>query len=331
MAGPFREKIFAALVKVETTSGVDSVPVVGTDAVRLVNGPTVLAYDFMEGGSRDDEQTGVLSGADRAAPAGAYGKIDIAVGLKGAGAVYSASVKPEADPLWRASGLPATSSFTGGSENYFYKTADTNMETVTVYLYSANKLFKMVGCVAQPKLSAEVYKKGIVTFTVTGKITSITEASLPSIALNTLTPPLFHSAAAAIGAWTTASAEPLMLLSASMDLGTAIADLSSAGATDGLVGWLITDRNVTQEFTFNVPALATYNPFVQAGTDGGSSILTAWQVGVNQYTRVKIEARWAPNAPREGARNGVKTYTQSGICKVGSGLSGGREIQITYN
>ena len=56
-------------VKVETTSGVDSVPTLAANAVRLVGIP-VLEYDFMESGDRDDAQTGDMSGADRAAPAG---------------------------------------------------------------------------------------------------------------------------------------------------------------------------------------------------------------------------------------------------------------------
>jgi hypothetical protein len=57
MAGPFRDKIYGVLVKVETTSGVDAAPTGALNAVRLSN-PATLEYDFMESGDRDDEQTG---------------------------------------------------------------------------------------------------------------------------------------------------------------------------------------------------------------------------------------------------------------------------------
>jgi hypothetical protein len=331
MAGPYREKIFGVLIKIEVTSGVDSVPVAATDAIRMAGGPALLEWNFMEAGDRDDVQTGILSGADRAAPAGKFGRITLPIEMKGAGAVYSASVKPEAHALWQMSGFNVSTDFTGGAELYRYFTLDSGMVTGTLYLYSENKLFKMVGCVAEPQWGAEVYKAGRISFAVTGKITAVTEITMPALTLSSVIPPLFHSATAAIGAWNTGSAEPLMLLSAAVNMGTVVADLSSAGATDGLAGWLITDRNATQDFVYNAPALATFDPFTQAGVDGSGAVVTAWQVGSVQYNRVKTEARWSPRPPRRGSRNGVATYSQSGQLKVGTGLSLGREIQITYN
>lgn len=330
MPGPFRERIYGVLIKPETTSGVDSVPTAGANAIRVVGIP-ILQYDFMEQGDRDDAQTGQLSGAGRAAPAGAWGRIDVTVELMGAGSAYSASVKPQEDPLWRIGGLGVTTDFTGGAEFYRYATIDGAMETGTMYCYSANKLFKLVGCVAAPKGGAEVYKRGMATFTVTGKIASITEAALPALTLTSQIPPLFHSSTASLGAWNQGSTEPLMLLAASFDFGTVVADLSSAGATDGLAGWLITDRKVTEDFTYNVPALATYDPFNQAKQSALGDIKTTWQLTGGAYNKVKVEAAWSAKPPREASRNGVKTYQQSGDCRINPGvISSNREIQITY-
>lgn len=330
MAGPFREKILGVLVKVETTSGVDAVPTASVNAIRVVGIPT-LEYDFMESGDRDDEQTGILSAPDRAAPSGAYGRITVAVRATGAGAVYSGTVKPPADALHRISGLGVTTDFTGGAEFYRYTTIDSGMETGTLYFYSANKLFKMVGAVANLDLTTEVYKFGLLSYTITGKITSITEAALPALTFFGAIPPEFHSVATAIGSWTQASGEPLLLLSAAIHLGNVSADISGAGATDGLVGWLITDRKATQDLSYNVAALSTFDPFGAAAASGIAPLLTAWAIGTTQYNRIKVDARWSPKPPREGSRNGIKTYQQSGDCKVGAGLTGGREVQLTYS
>jgi hypothetical protein len=330
MPGPFREKILLVLVKPETTTGVDSVPTGTAIAIRVVGIPT-LEYDFMESGDRDDAQTGLLSGPDRAAPAGVFGRIPLTVEVAGAAAVYSGAVKPPADPLLRIAGMGVTTDFTGSAEFYRYATLDVGMETGTLYLYSANKLFKMVGAVATLRGNADVYKRGQLQFTVSGKITSITEVGLPTFSFPQIIPPLFHSAAAAIGSWTTASAEPLMLTSAAFDLGNVVADISGAGATDGLVSWIITDRNVTQDFTYNVPALATFDPFAASGANGLGGVTTAWQVGSQQYNRMKVETRWAARPPRQASRNGIVQYQQSGICRVNAGLTSGREIQLTFN
>jgi hypothetical protein len=73
MAGPYRERVFGVLAKIETTSGTDAVPVAGTDAVKVVGIPQLSSYDFLETGERDDVQTGVLISADRVDAAGRWG------------------------------------------------------------------------------------------------------------------------------------------------------------------------------------------------------------------------------------------------------------------
>src|SRR5690348_8885793 len=149
----FREKIFGVLVKIETTPLTDAVPT-GTDAVRVVGIPT-LRYGFFETGLRDDVVTGQLGAAERAIPAGRFGTIDLTLEVRGAGAAYSSSVVPEADALLRMSGCGKTLTTTTGAESILYTTLDSGNETGTVYCYSANKLFKLVGCVATLKLNAD--------------------------------------------------------------------------------------------------------------------------------------------------------------------------------
>lgn len=325
-----REKIFGVLAKIETTSGVDSVPV-GTDAVRCIGIPT-LNYDFLESGMRDDAQTGRLIPADRTEPAARFGTIDVTLELKGAGAAYAAGVKPEADVFWRMAGMSVTSDFTGSAEFYRYTTIDSGMETGTLYLYSANKLFKLIGCVAAPKLSGEATKRGLVTFTVTGKIASDpTETALISLTLSAVKPPLFHTGATSIGAWTQASGSPLVLRRADIDFGTVVSDRPSAGATDGLIGYLITDRKVRQTMLVETVPLATFDPFTLSKTAGSGLPSTSYQFGTVPYNRVKIvTGRWALEKPGDGADRGLKTYNLTGNL-VGDEAVTGRELYIRYD
>lgn len=329
----FREKVLAVLAKIEATSGTDSVPVGTTDAVRVVGVPT-LTYGFLEPGLRDDVQFGGLGVIDRTAPAGRYGTVDLTLEMRGAGVAYAAGVKPEADVFWRMSGFGVASSFTAGAEFYRYQTIDTGMETATVYLYLANKLVKMVGCVASPKMSAETNKRGFMTFSVTGRIVSDpTEVAVPALTFNATLPPLFHSGPSAIGTWNEGTATfPLVIRRAEIDFGTQVNDRPSAGATDGLIGYVITDRRPRQTIVTEVPSLATFDAFNMAKVTGASQPVSSWQVGTAQYNRVKIvTGRWALESPAIGADRGINTYTLQGNLVALSESTTTREAYVRYD
>jgi hypothetical protein len=328
----FRERILAVLAKIEGTSGTDSVPTGAANAVNVVGIPT-LKFGFLEDGNRTDAQFGGLGAADSAGAAGRYGQVDITLELRGFGAAYSSPNKPPADVFWRMAGFVSTTSFTGGAEFYRYKSLDSGMETATLYLYTANKLFKLVGCVAQPKLTAEANKRGLVTFTVTGRIASDpTETAIPALTFNATIPPLFNASPTAIGAWNESSSDPLVLRKASLDFGTAIAERPSAGATDGLAGYVITDRMVRQMMTVEVPALSTFDAFAAAKASSATGPVTSWQVGTAQYNRVKIvTGRWALEAPGDGSDRGIKTHDLTGLLVQGTESVDSRELTIKYD
>jgi hypothetical protein len=329
---PFREKIFGVLVKIETTPLTDAAPV-GTDAVRVVGIPT-LKYDFLENGLRDDVVTGQLGAAERAIPAGRFGTIDLTLEVRGAGAAYSSSVAPEVDALLRMSGCGKTVTTTGGSESILYTTLDSGNETGTLYCYSANKLFKLVGCVATLKLSADATKRGMWTFTVTGKMVSDpTETTLPALTFSSVLPPLFHSSTATIGSWSSAAgADPLVLKSAGVDFGNTVTDRASAGATDGLAGYLVADRRVRQDMTVEVPLLTSFDIFAAAKQTGSSNPLSTWALGTVQYNRMKVQTgRWALEAPEIGAVNSINTAQLKGNLIIGAAPVSNREINFLFD
>lgn len=326
MPGPNREKIFGILAKVETTSGTDAAPVPGTDALRVVGIPT-LTYDFLESGERDDVQNGVLMSADRTEAAGRFGRIEITLEAKGSGAAGTA---PEADALLRACGFSRT---IVALTSVTYTTLDAGMETVTLYCYGAGKLFKLVGCVANLKVSAEAAKRGLMVFSVTGKMASDpVEAGLPALTVSAVSPPLFHSATAAIGAWNSGTAgDPLVLKSAEFDTAAQIADRPSAGALDGLIGYLITDRKARQSMTVEVPGLAAFDPFTLSKSAGSAQPVSSWQIGTVVGNRLKVQTgRWSLKAPRMGAAGGITTFTLDGA--LGSGApTTGRELNLLFD
>jgi hypothetical protein len=325
---PYRERIYGVLAKIEPTSGTDSVPTAGTDAVRVVGIPH-LVYDFLESGERDDVQTGQLGRVDRAAPAGRFARIDLQVEVKGSGAAGTA---PEYDVLMRISGHSKTVS---AGVSVLYTTLDDNMETATLYLYGeGGKLFKLVGCVATLRMTAEAAKRGYKTFTVTGKLSADpTDAALPALTFNATLPPLFHSGTATIGSWSSASGtEPLVLKSVEVDEQIAVTDRASAGATDGLVGYLITDRAVRQTMVVETPALTTFDPHGIAKAAGGTAPTTAYQIGTAAGNRLKVQTgRWSLRAPRAGAVNGLSTMTLEGGLGIGSAPTTNREINYLYD
>lgn len=322
----YRERIYAILAKIETTSGVDAVPDPATDGVRTVGIPT-LNLDYLEAGTRDDVQNGVLINADRTEAAGRFATIDISLEVKGGGTAGSA---PETDALLRMAGFAKT--VTGGV-SVRYSTIDTALETGTLYCYSAGKLFKLVGCAASMKVSADAAKRGIYTFSVKGKVVSDpTEAAVPALTLSTVTPPLFHSVTASIGAWTSADADPLVIKNATIDLQNTVAERPSAGATDGLIGFVVSDRKTQQTMVVEVPALATFDAIAQSKLGGTSQPVSQWQIGTAVGNRMKVfTGKWSLRAPKYGAQNSVVTQTLEG--SLGTGASGAttRELSLLFD
>lgn len=326
MAGPFRARIFGVAVKIETPSGTDAVPDPAVDSVQLVGTPKFVG-DYLEPGTRDDVVNGVLINADKTEAAGRFGKISITVEVR-AGA--SLGVGPDVDALLRMSGMSKT---VIAVTSVRYSTIDTGMETASVYCWSANKLFKLVGCVATMKLASDAAKRGFYTFEITGRLAADpTEVALPAQSFSAKKPLLFHSAAASIGAWTSGDAEPVVIKSAAVDLQNTIAERPSAGATDGLIGYAVTDRKTQQSMTIEAVSLTAFDPFTLSKSAGSAQPVSAWQLGQAAADRVKVlTGKWSVVWPDIGDSNSLVTYGING--SLGAGATGAttRELSLLYD
>jgi hypothetical protein len=334
MAAPFRPRVFAIAVKPESPSGTDAVPTLATNAISFVGVPT-LNLGYLENGVRDDVVTGVLGNVDRAAPAGRNVSLDITMEVKGFGAAYSATNRPEADVLLRASGRSATVVTGAGVETVTYLTLDDAMETVTLYAWTANKLFKLIGCVARLRFAAVVNQRAFFTFTVVGKLSTdpaTTAFSAPT--LNQTVPPVFNGAAANIGLWTTAVAEPLVIRSVGFDDQATVTERPSAGATDGLIGWIIADRNPRLTMDVEQVTLATFDPYAASkqNSAGGIDTKPVFQIGIAQYNRMKFfGGRWALEAPGHGDVNNLSGWQLAGGLVLNTEPTSLRESRIVFD
>jgi hypothetical protein len=329
----FRERVLGVLAKVETTSGVDAAPT-GTDALRLAGVPDI-GYGYLETGNRDDVVIGQLGRIGRAAPAGNFGTLRFRLEVRGAGSAYNGtSVLPEAHAPLIAAGLDTLIDTTGGAEKISYVTVDTGMRTSTFYVYTAGKLIKLIGCVANVDLTAAAMQRGFLDFTVTGKIASVvTETALPAQTLNATIPPLFHSVATTIGTYSSAAvSDPLVLRSAALHLGNTTSERPSAGATDGLIGYLVSDRVPRQDMVIETPLLTSLDAFALSKLTGTSLPQTTWQIGTAQYNRLRVfTGNWALEAPGLGADRGINTVALTGNLVQGTEPIAAREFRLVYD
>jgi hypothetical protein len=328
-----RVRIVAVAAKIEAVSGTDATPDLTNNAVRPMGFP-ILTLDYLDKGDRADAQHGGMGVVARGAPAGRFGKITIQLEVKGAGAAYTSSVRPEWDPFLRGCGWSATLGGGGGTEKVDYTTLDVASETFTLYLYSASKLYKVIGCVATWKFTAEAAKRGLMIFECIGRIaTDPADATLGAEVLSAVLPPPFHSQTCSIGAFASTSNPALILRKLGFDGGGVLVAKPSAGATDGHAGYLVTDRNIRTTADLEQVPLSSFDPYAlskQAGSGGTSTQLTA-QLGGTQYNRVKLfTGQWMLEPPGHSDASGLMLWSLQGAL-VARSYSNNREILITVD
>jgi hypothetical protein len=163
-----RIKIQGAAAKIQALVGTDSVPTFASNAIRLLNIPT-LQINYLEDGDRADEQhAGMGTIGVRLTPGAGARSTSCSPSRAAAPTTQSAPTnrsgirscaRPDSRPC---PAVPArVRSCTPIS-------TPERSKRLSLYLQSANKLFKMIDCIVLPKWSLEAAKKGAFTFTVIG-------------------------------------------------------------------------------------------------------------------------------------------------------------------
>jgi hypothetical protein len=84
--------------------------------------------------------------------------------------------------------------------------------------------------------------------------------------------------------------------------------------------------------TIEVVTLATFDPFALSKAAGGSTPVSAWQIGTASGDRLKIATgRWALTAPKPGATKSIVTYGLDGTLGAGASGAAAREIALLYD
>lgn len=318
----YRTRVSALTAKIETVSGTDSVPTLGANAVQLA-APPLLKVDFLEAGNRDDVIFGGMGVVPRSQPGGRFATLTVKMETRGNGVGYS-TLRPEPDVFLRMAG------FTYGGAGV-YNSLDDGFETGTLYCYVGNKLFKLVGCVCSMKFSGTANQRAFWEFAVTGVCTSITQVTLTSPTINTTIPPNFRNSAVAIGSFNFAGG----LLSRSFEVNYAatIAPRPAAGATDGLVGYAVTNIVPSMNQQIEQIPLATFDPFAISRLDGGATA-TGGSVSVGSTANNIVTytwGNWALETPGVTDDSGLLMYDLTGRLTAGALVANGREGQIVFS
>lgn len=176
------KRLTGMLAKVEATEQVDPTPVVGTDGVRISgNFWNVIKLHYAWQNERFDAATGTIFPVAAAIPRGSWAELDLLVEIKGPGIPYSASVKPEDDPLAQSCGWTSVFSGGGGSEIVTRTLLASSHKSCTIYGYAGGMRYIVVGC--RGTLN-KIYRAGELAATryqMMGFLSSITAVVQPTI------------------------------------------------------------------------------------------------------------------------------------------------------
>lgn len=277
------------LAKIESVYGTDSVPVVGTDAVRVNQRLwPQLQENYVWRNRRDDAANGSLVPLPPAAARGRIIGLDFLWELKGSrtGGAYSAGNKIEASPLLRACESSETLVTTGGSESLTYAHVDTNHESCSIYAYAGGYLYKAVGCRGVWSWPVNVGVLTNLRFQMQGILTSKTVAALPGGFTYATPSPLagVNLAMSIGGVWT-----PDVLTAEFLAQGsTPLQRFDSANAADGVQSF---DIGETIQPTFRISAKAVtsgYDPSVDLNANPTTVRTLTMQYNTVQYDKAKL-------------------------------------------
>jgi hypothetical protein len=324
----YRYRVSAIAAKVETTSGVDAVPTLAANAVQFVGLPPTLAIVYLEIGDRNDVVYGGLSGSlARNAPAGRYGTLTLRMEARGNGVGYTEPTNyAEVDALLRMAGFD--------NVNGVYSSLDDGFETGSVYVWTAAKLFKLIGCVVtRMRLIGTVNQRCFWEFEIQGVMAvDPAQTAMTAPTLNATIPPVFANSAVLIGAFNYAAG--LYAKSFEVEYAHTIATRPAAGHPDGIVGFAIADRRARLNMTIEQVALATFDPYAaseQSGAAGGVDTSGSITIGGTANNRLLFEwGRWMLDPPALADNAGLADWNLAGELVANALAANSREARLSF-
>lgn len=286
------------VVKVGNSYGTDYAPG-ATDAVLVEN----LSWNYAGAKMVERKPVRQSIAALKQLFAGTLIEISGDVEIKGPGAAYSASVRPELDAIFRACGFGATVVTTPGSETCTYKPVSTGHEDDTVKFYADGMMFALTGCRGELGGNLKTGDKGMINFKLTGHVAGPTDVALITPTYDTTTPPPI------IGGGFTVGGYSAIIEALQFNMNNTIATPPNFNATDGYGEVRITARDCGGTFDPEAVLVATHD-FHGKWRSGNAMALTTGVIGGTQYNRFKIDMpaiAYRSLAPAD--RDGVRTYS----------------------
>ena len=301
--------------KIETVYGTDIVPV-AANAI-LCGSPEIEVI------GKKIERNGLVNffGKMPAIQFGEGVKISFTTELKGSGAAGTA---PELGPLFRACNLTQSIS-AGVSVAYDPNSSTTAAESVSIYFYRHDHLYKISGCRGTFQVDLKATEVGKINWEFTGLYTGPVDSSIITAAPADLAikPPVFGSASFAV------NAVAAIIESLSITMGNNVVKRADVNSASGVGQYMITGREVTGEINPETVALSTIN-YVSLWAAATAVALTA-TVGTVAGNKCKI---WSKNSsavigqPKYGDRENMLIETVP--VTFAPSTAGNDEIQFLF-
>ena len=299
-------KLDGMLVKIEETYGTDPTPTTAANGVRVSDRIwPAFSMEHVYPNLRENSASGLLTPPAPALPAGAVGTLEIACEVKGFGAAYGATDRPEVDPLLRSVGFNDTITST---TKYSYDLVSTGAESCTIWLYTGGLLYKMSGCRGSVRWVVTPGEVSVMIFSMQGIMAAAvpTAIACPTITYNATLPPaaigMAHTIVGSVGSWSP------VFSAAEFDLGTQISRRDSGNGADGIGEFAISGYTPRFTETADVVALTVFDPTTDL--EARTSTPIDWTIGPTQYNKAELDLDncWLVNDPSGEDSDSIAAY-----------------------
>lgn len=247
------------------------------------------------------------------------GQVALSMYARGAGAAYSASVKPEMHRPLECCALIGTGSFTGGAEKYTYQPGTPTSYTIWV-VQENGRTMKMVGCFGTVDFSMRAGGVCQARFTFQGKINALADVTFVGGTISG-TPgyPVIKSAAFQIGSTNYAP----RIASVGVTLGNTLSPVPSINDGTGLVGFIISDRNPRVSIDPEADTVANFDWY--AAMKAGTLQDMSFQIGTVQYNKAVFNFGAGLGSQIQivsnswGSRDGLTSYPTQLLATIAAG------------
>lgn len=293
-------RIAVLLAALEDTYGAEQAVSPTNDAIEIMDPDIKPSYEFVRNESVNPSLT-----KRPAMVADGTVTIQFKTFLKGSGDI---TVKPRVARLLEACGM--SYSFVDLNNDNINDThlikphSDVNAQkSITLHLYKAGKLYRVIGAKGTFTINAEVSRYPIISFTFTGKLAADPiSANAPDIQLEASRPAIFKAVTARMTKGSTT--DDLKATKFELDIGNKVSPLKSIIADDGIDSIFITERDPK----------GSIDPIAESDSEFFTTFKNADVVnlftsyGSGQGNVVEIEAQAQFTGIDIGEREGFNTY-----------------------